>query len=128
MIKVKQVCGMNNKTMKWSELRSPSQIDLIREESKENPVLIFKYSSRCSISRMALDRLERNWNESEMQMVKPYFLDLITYREVSNRIADVFDVRHESPQVLIIDNEKSVYDESHMGIRYDSIKDVVNSQ
>ena len=114
--------------MKWSELRSASQIDLIREESKEHPVLIFKYSSRCSISRMALDRLERNWNESDMQMVKPYFLDLITFRDVSNQIAEVFDVEHESPQILIIDNEKSVLDQSHMGIHYEVIKDTVKGQ
>jgi bacillithiol system protein YtxJ len=60
-----------------------------------------------------------------MQMVKPYFLDLITYRAVSNQIADVFDVEHESPQVLIIDNEKSIYDQSHMGIQYEAIKDAV---
>lgn len=116
---------MNNKTMRWSELRFANQIDKIREESKESPVLIFKYSSRCSVSRMALDRLERNWNESDMQMVKPYFLDLITYRDVSNQIADVFEVEHESPQVLIIENEKSIYDQSHMGIQYEAIKDAV---
>jgi bacillithiol system protein YtxJ len=114
--------------MKWSELRSASQIDLIRQESKENPVLIFKYSTRCSISRMALDRLERNWDESDMQMVKPYFLDLITHRDVSNQIAEVFDVEHESPQVLIIENEKSVLDQSHMGIQYEAIKDALKGQ
>ena len=114
--------------MKWSELRAANQIDLIREESKKNPVLIFKYSSRCSVSRMALDRLERNWNESDMQMVKPYFLDLITFRDVSNQIAEVFDVEHESPQVLIIENEKSVYNQSHMGIQYEWIKNAVNGR
>jgi bacillithiol system protein YtxJ len=74
---------------------------------------------------MALDRLERSWDESDMQMVKPYFLDLITYRNVSNQIADVFDVEHESPQVLIIENEKSIYDQSHMGIQYEAIKDAL---
>jgi bacillithiol system protein YtxJ len=116
---------MNKKTMRWSELRSANQIDQIREESKENPVLIFKYSSRCSISRMALDRLERNWNENDMQAVKPYFLDLITYRHISNRIADLFGVEHESPQVLIIEDEKSIYDQSHMAIHYDAIKEAV---
>lgn len=112
--------------MKWSELRSVHQIDMIREESKENPILIFKYSSRCSVSRMALDRLERNWDDAEMLAVKPYFLDLITYREISNRIAAVFDVEHESPQVLIIENEKSIYDVSHMRIRYEEIKEAVH--
>ncbi|WP_276367726.1 bacillithiol system redox-active protein YtxJ [Chryseolinea sp. H1M3-3] len=113
--------------MKWSELKSIGQIDQIREESKQSPILIFKYSSRCSISRMALDRLERNWIEGEMIGVKPYFLDLITYREISNRIAHVFNVEHESPQVLIIENEKAIYDQSHMAIDYQSIKEIVHT-
>jgi bacillithiol system protein YtxJ len=111
--------------MKWSELRSVSQIAEIRQESKENPILIFKFSSRCSLSRLALDRLERSWDEGDMQSVKPYFLDLITYREISNRVAHEFGVEHESPQILVIDNEKSILDQSHMGIDYQTIKEVV---
>ena len=113
--------------MKWSELSSVHQLDQIRKESMENPILIFKYSSRCSLSQMALDRLERNWKEAEMAGVKSYFLDLITYREISNRIAHEFDVEHESPQVLIIENEKSIYDKSHMGIDYQEIRQAVKS-
>ncbi len=74
---------------------------------------------------MALDRLERNWIEGEMGGIKPYFLDLITYREISNRIAHVFNVEHESPQVIIIENEKAIYDQSHMAIDYQRIKDIV---
>lgn len=113
--------------MKWSELKSIHQLDEIRQESKENPILIFKYSSRCSISQVALDRLERNWRETEMTGVKPYFLDLITYREISNRIAREFDVEHESPQILVIENEKSILDQSHMGIDYQVIKSTLKS-
>jgi len=113
--------------MKWSELSSVEQIEQIRKESTEKPILIFKYSSRCSLSRMALDRLERNWKDTEMTGIKPYFLDLITYREISNRIASEFDVEHESPQVLIIENEKSIYDRSHMSIDYQQIREVVKN-
>jgi bacillithiol system protein YtxJ len=113
--------------MKWNELRSVNQIDQILKESKESPVLIFKYSSRCSLSRMALDRLERRWSETEMTGIKPYFLDLISYRDISNRIAHIFDVEHESPQVLIIENEKAIYDQSHMGIDYQEIKEAVKN-
>jgi len=111
--------------MKWNELISPSQIDQLREESKEKSILIFKYSSQCSISRMVLDRLERHWEEKEMSAVKSYFLDLISYREISNRIAHEFHVEHESPQILIIENGKSVYNRSHMGIDYRQIREVV---
>lgn len=93
---------------------------MIREESKAGPVLIFKYSSRCSVSRVALDRLERKW-DSQAAAIKPYFLDLLTYREISNRVADQFKVEHESPQVLLIRNGNAVYDSSHFDIEFAEI-------
>ena len=107
--------------MKWVELKTEEQLDQIRAESKENPVLIFKHSRRCSISKAALDRLERNWKEDEMAHLKPYFLDLISFRETSDRIATQFDVEHESPQVLIIENGQAIYDQSHFNIDYGHI-------
>ena len=110
--------------MNWNQLTSLSQLDSIKEESAEYPVLIFKHSIRCSVSSMALDRLERAWDETELTDLKPYFLDLINHREISNAIADVFGVDHESPQILIISDGKSIYDNSHMGIAYHEIKRV----
>ncbi|MEO5976744.1 MAG: bacillithiol system redox-active protein YtxJ [Chryseolinea sp.] len=107
--------------MKWNELKSTDQIETIREESKLNPVLIFKYSNRCSVSQVALDRLERKWSEGETSAIKPYFLDLISFRETSNRIAQQFDVEHESPQVLLIKDGKAIYDRSHFDIDYKGI-------
>ena len=113
--------------MKWNALRSVEQIRNIRAESKENPVLIFKHSTRCNISRTSLDRLERHWREEEMANVQLYFLDLIAYREISNRIAQEFGVEHESPQVMIIRNERSSYDSSHFEIDYQQIKQAVKN-
>jgi bacillithiol system protein YtxJ len=71
---------------------------------------------------MTLERLERNWNNQEMTTITPYFLDLLSYREVSNYIAEQFGVEHESPQVLIISKGESVLDLSHFEIDYDNIK------
>jgi bacillithiol system protein YtxJ len=113
--------------MKWNALRSLDQIKDIRTESKNSPVLIFKHSTRCSISRTSLDRLERNWKEEEVGHVQLYFLDLIAYREVSNKLAAEFDVEHESPQVLIIKNERSIFDRSHFDIDYQQIKNEVRN-
>ena len=112
---------MNDNRMKWNELKSPDQLDAIREESKVNPVLIFKYSNRCSVSQVALDRLQRKWSEQDASGIKPYFLDLLSFREISNRIAHQFDVEHESPQVLLIRDGKAVYDGSHFDISYSAI-------
>lgn len=124
MTKGRKGCGMNSETMTWKELKSEDQLDQIREESKSNPVLIFKHSRRCSVSRVALDRLERNWKESETKHLRPYFLDLISFRDTSDRIAIQFDVEHESPQILIIENGESVYDRSHFDIDYTKILEV----
>lgn len=107
--------------MKWHELKSTDQVDQIREESKSKPVLIFKFSKRCSVSQLALDRLERKWSDQETADIKPYFLDLIAFRETSNRIAHQFQVEHESPQVLVIKNGAAVYDGSHYDIDYGEI-------
>lgn len=108
--------------MNWNHLERTEQLNDIVNESSDNTILIFKHSTRCNISRAALDRLERNWKEAEVPNVKPYFLDLLSYRNISNAIAEQFNVEHQSPQVLIIRNGKSVYDNSHYGIDFSEIK------
>lgn len=105
--------------MNWISITSIDQLDQLTAESKTKPILIFKHSRSCSISKATLDRLERNWN---LDGVKTYFLDLLTYRDVSNAIAKIFEVQHESPQVLIVDNGKSIYDRSHFDITFQDIK------
>lgn len=113
--------------MKWNLIQSPEQIEKIKEESKSTAVLIFKHSTRCNISAATLDRLERNWKEEEMANVKPYFLDLLSYRQLSNQIAEEFGIEHESPQVMIIRNEKPSFNVSHFQIDYQRIRDQVKS-
>lgn len=107
--------------MNWEKLNSTEQVEQIKTDSIEKPVIIFKHSNRCSISRMILDRLTRSWNEEEMKNSDFYFLDLISYRDLSNTIAREFHVMHESPQIIIIKEGKAVYNNSHMGIDYKEI-------
>ncbi|MGM0580289.1 MAG: bacillithiol system redox-active protein YtxJ [Bacteroidota bacterium] len=108
--------------MNWNRLDSKEVLDNIIEESKTNPVVIFKHSTSCSISAMALNRLERSWKDNEMGEVKAYYLDLISYRDISNAVAEKFGVMHQSPQILLIKNGECVYDDSHMGISYQNLK------
>lgn len=107
--------------MDWNILENLSQLDEIKQKSGEKPVLIFKHSTRCSVSGMAWDRLKRNWKKEDSERVTPYFLDLIRHRDVSNQIEKEFSVYHESPQVIIVKSGKAVYDNSHMGINYADI-------
>jgi bacillithiol system protein YtxJ len=110
--------------MKWLELTEEKEIEAIKEQSAVHPVLIFKHSTRCSTSAAALDRLERNWKDSEMKSMTPYYLDLISYRTISKKVQDTFYVEHESPQVLVIKNGKCIYKASHFEINYKEIKEL----
>lgn len=103
--------------MNWLPLESLDYLDEVIRQSSDNSlqaIIIFKHSTRCSISAMVKSRIEREWVDNPKTPV--YYLDLIKHREVSNAIADKFSVKHESPQVLVIKNEKCVYYASHNAI------------
>ena len=102
--------------MEWISLDTAAQIDNIKQQQGYS--LIFKHSTRCSISSMAKSRLDRS---EPPQNIIFYYLDLIAHRDISNRIAEEFGVHHESPQIMLIRNGKCVYDESHNGISMDDI-------
>jgi bacillithiol system protein YtxJ len=108
--------------MSWIDLTSVDQIESIKEESQSSPVVIFKHSTTCSISAMALHRLQRKSVEA-----KVYYLDLRANRNVSNLVAETFDVIHESPQVLIIDKGKAVYHRSHSDISPSEIQEFLDT-
>jgi bacillithiol system protein YtxJ len=104
----------NASKINWIELTDLGQLNEIMDLSHEQPVAIFKHSTRCSISRMALKQFE---NEFDLEgSVTPYFLDLLNHRDISNEIATRFDVYHQSPQLLLIKEGKSIYDVSHSDI------------
>jgi bacillithiol system protein YtxJ len=111
--------------MNWNELTELQQLEEIKAISSQKKVLIFKHSTTCGISRGVLKQLERDWSEEEMTAIQPYYLDLKTYRAVSNKIAEMFGVVHQSPQVLLIEGEKAIFNASHGAIDYDTLKTFV---
>ncbi|MEO7313301.1 MAG: bacillithiol system redox-active protein YtxJ [Chitinophagaceae bacterium] len=106
--------------MNWIELNDEGQVSLIKEKSKEAPQVIFKHSTRCAVSSVAKNRLERG---EQPEGIDFYFLDLIRHRNISQKIAADFSVFHESPQILLIQNGECVYDESHSGISMSEIEE-----
>ena len=98
----------------WIELTDLGQLNEISTLSNEKAVAIFKHSTRCSISRMALKQFENEFNSEDK--VTLYFLDLIAHRDVSNEIAQRFGVTHQSPQLILIKDGKAVYNVSHSDI------------
>jgi len=104
----------------WIYLTDLGQLNEIMTVSNEKPVVIFKHSTRCSVSRMALKQFE---NEFDLEdKVDAYFLDLLEHRDISNEIASRFGVYHQSPQLLLIREGKSVYDVSHSDIDAEELR------
>jgi bacillithiol system protein YtxJ len=108
--------------MNWIQLTKTEEIEEIKETSGSNPVIIFKHSTHCSNSRTALNRLEKYWIDDEMENVKPYFLDLLSYRDISDIIARDFGVKHESPQLLLIKDGECKFHASHQWINYSDLR------
>ena len=101
--------------MIWNKFTQEEQLTKIIADSYAIPQLIFKHSTRCSISSMALSRFERQW-DIDSNLVTPFYLDLLAFRKISNAVAEKFNIMHESPQVLLIRNGECTYDTSHNAI------------
>jgi bacillithiol system protein YtxJ len=101
--------------MGWIQLTSLDQLNEIDERSKVKPVLIFKHSTRCSISSTAMNRMNGAL-ENLSEKSDTFYLDLLSFRNISNEIESRYHVHHESPQVMIIKNGISVHHASHLGI------------
>ncbi|WP_018626335.1 bacillithiol system redox-active protein YtxJ [Niabella aurantiaca] len=106
--------------MDWILLEKEEQLPDIDRASVSRPQLIFKHSTRCSISSVVKSRLNKGTLPAEIDF---YYLDLIACRNVSNAIAAHYSIRHESPQVLLIKNGKCVYNESHSAVYMEDILD-----
>jgi bacillithiol system protein YtxJ len=108
----------------WIPLTDLAQLNEIAVASNEKPIVIFKHSTRCSISRMALKQFENEYalNDDE---VTPYFLDLLSFRDVSNEISSRFQVEHQSPQLILIKKENAVYHVSHSDIDAEDLQRMV---
>ncbi len=109
--------------MEWFPLNEINQLQEIISESKQSPIVIFKHSTRCIISRTVLKNFEKAFDLDGK--VKPYFLDLLEFRPISNEIATVFNITHQSPQLLVIKNGVCVYDASHDAIDVESIRELL---
>ena len=104
----------------WINLTQVDQIVEIIKESKKKPVLIYKHSTACGISAKAEDRLKEDWNKID-DKVKLYYLDLLAHRYVSNEVARIFNVVHQSPQLILVVNGQAVSSWSHFDVSVDSV-------
>lgn len=92
-----------------------NQIDDLLQASNQKPVLLFKHSTSCGISAMVLKRFENDLQKKN-NTYHYYYLDLLRYRNISGIIAEKFNIVHQSPQLLLIQNGIVKDHSSHYGI------------
>jgi len=97
--------------IEWQHLEELSQLDEIIEASNEMPQLLYKHSTRCGVSSMVRKQLDGAW--AHEGKIIPWHLDLISFRSISNEIADRFGIQHQSPQIIILVNGQAVMHVSH---------------
>ncbi len=98
----------------WIPLTTDNQLDEIINNSKNKTQAVFKHSTRCGISSMVIKQFEKSINKD--LIIDFYYLDLLNYRSISNKVALKFNVQHQSPQLIIIKNNKVIAHDSHHGI------------
>ena len=96
-------------------LNEIQDIDKIIELSHGKLQLIFKHSMVCPISRMSYEKMLAEYPLLEDQ-ADLYYLGVIEQRPLSNYVAEVLNIRHESPQLLVVRNGECIFNESHLMI------------
>jgi len=109
----KEIINQND-SFPWNIISDINQIKECIEQSKQNAVVIFKHSTRCGTSRAVLKAFEKQ--TKPLESVRFYFLDLIKYRVISNKIASDFNINHQSPQLIVLKDGKVVAHDSHYSL------------
>lgn len=107
----------------WHQIQKTEELDELIKQSREKPVVIFKHSTRCGVSSMALNMFNSDLKDSENYHL--YILDILSFRDVSTAIGNKFNVFHQSPQLIILRNGKVVYHSSHHAINAGVLEEFV---
>lgn len=99
----------------WKNITSEKDLAEAVENSYHEKTVIFKHSTSCFISKTVLRNFEKEIEDID-QKVSFYYLDLLAHRSVSNKIAEDFGIRHESPQLIVLENGKAINHASHQDI------------
>ena len=108
----------------WSELMSVNDFEVAMKQSYEKPVVLFKHSTTCGISTFAksrLDKLEIN------DLFSFYYLDLLAHRDISDAIASKLHVIHQSPQIIIVNKARAIFNTSHHAIDIEEINKIIEN-
>jgi bacillithiol system protein YtxJ len=101
--------------LEMQTIENTEEIDKIIEKSKEKMQIIFKHSTACPISRMSHEKMKAEYPLND-KIADAYYVGVIEQRPISNYISEKLKVQHESPQLIVIKDGKSIFNESHLMI------------
>lgn len=107
-------------TVNWNLLESKSEVDEVLEQSKQRPQLLYKHSNRCGTCMFTKSEIE-NSSDEILEHAEMHFIDVIRSRGVSDYIAEKLDIRHESPQAILLKNGQVLWHDSHSAIKSNKI-------
>ena len=102
--------------MEFIDLLPETNLNEIETRSQTKTQVLLKHSTRCIVSTMAHMRLRTCTNDADC-----WVLDLLRYRELSNEIAQRYDIPHQSPQIIVLQQGKVVFNASHEQIDCEKI-------
>ena len=108
--------------MKWRTITTEEDIEEMMRQSQSTACLVYKHSTRCTMSEMIKYILEEEWDFGETELI-PYYLDILAHKKLAAKIADDFQVYHQSPQVLLIQEGECTFDEDHKAISVEEIRE-----
>ncbi|HKK44014.1 MAG TPA: bacillithiol system redox-active protein YtxJ [Balneolaceae bacterium] len=106
----------------WNKFAGKNELQTILAQSKERPQLIYKHSHRCSVCIMAKEEIEST-AEAIKDWADLHFVNVINQRGISNHVASELDIRHESPQAIILQDGQVTWSGSHWEIKGKDIVD-----
>jgi len=109
--------------MSWKPLTEQAQLEELAASNQ--PFLVFKHSTRCPVSSMAKRSVEYDFDLLPEGLTL-YYLDLIQFRTLSNYVAEKWQVRHESPQLLLLQGDSCLYYASHQDIELKDVLSVIS--
>lgn len=101
--------------MNWIDLDNINMLNRIESDSMSGKVAIFKHSTRCGISRMVLKHFKSEAQSRGID-INIYLLDLLSHRNISDAISERWQVKHESPQLIVLEEGEVIHHASHHGI------------
>ena len=113
-------------------LHNLEELDRLLSESHTRPLLLFKHSYTCGVSAEALDELVDHLNEDVIAagMPEPQYamVTVQTDRDVSNAVSKRLEIRHETPQALLVRDGRVIWSASHFRVTADAMKKALTAR